>query len=32
VNTVNGKIYVVNLVGFGATPGDYQVDLTFTSQ
>lgn len=31
VNTVNGKIYVVNLVGFGATPGNYQVNLAFTS-
>jgi len=27
----NGVVYVVSLVGFGATPGDYQVDLQFTS-
>ena len=31
VGTAAGKIYVVNLVGFGATPGNYQVDLMFTS-
>jgi len=31
IGTTAGKIYVVNLVGFGATPGNYQVDLTFTS-
>jgi hypothetical protein len=31
VATTAGKLYVVNLVGFGATPGDYQVDLQFTS-
>jgi hypothetical protein len=29
--TANGQVYVVNLVGLGATPGDYQVDLHFTS-
>ena len=28
--TTNGSIYVVNLIGFGATPGNYQVDLQFT--
>jgi hypothetical protein len=31
VSTTSGKPYVVSLVGFGATPGDYQVDLQFTS-
>jgi hypothetical protein len=31
LSTGNGAVYVVNLVGFGATPGDYQVDLQFTS-
>jgi hypothetical protein len=31
VPTVAGRTYVVSLVGFGATPGDYTVNLSFTS-
>jgi hypothetical protein len=27
----NGVVYVANLVGFGATPGNYTVNLQFTS-
>ena len=30
-NTAAGKKYVVNLIGFGETPGDYGVTLHFTS-
>jgi hypothetical protein len=29
--TVAGRKYVVNLVGFAATPGNYAVDMSFTS-
>jgi hypothetical protein len=31
VSTTTGKLYVVNLVGFGAVNANYQVDLQFTS-
>ena len=31
IPTTAGKIYVVNLIGFGKTPGGYQVDLQFSS-
>lgn len=31
VSTVAGKVYVVNLIGFGPTPGDYNVNVSFTS-
>jgi len=31
VPTIAGKKYLVNLVGFGATPGNYAVAMSFTS-